>query len=93
MGTPEPERAALPAEHPVHVSVDLVHSVDLAHFVVPPGPKGEKPSHPHALFGALAWGYLHGVRPSRKLARLAGAPAAAPERGTVMSENGASLVK
>jgi transposase len=62
---------ALPADHPVHVFVDLVRSVDLAHFVVPPGPKGEKPYHPHALFGVLAWGYLHGVRSSRKLARLA----------------------
>jgi transposase len=41
------------------------------HFVIPPGPKGEKPYHPHALFGVLAWGYLHGVRSSRKLARLA----------------------
>lgn len=30
-----------------------------------------KPYHPHALFGVLAWGYLHGVRSSRKLARLA----------------------
>jgi transposase len=62
---------ALPAEHPVHVFVDLVRSVDLDHFVVPPGPKGEKPYHPHALFGVLAWDYLHGVRSSRKLARLA----------------------
>ncbi len=62
---------ALPPEHPVHVFVDLVRSVDLTHFVVPPGPKGEKPYHPHALFGVLAWGYLHGVRSSRKLARLA----------------------
>src|SRR5215207_4496377 len=62
---------ALPPEHPVHVFVDLVRSVDLDHFVVPPGPKGEKPYHPHALFGVLAWGYLHGVRSSRKLARLA----------------------
>src|SRR5688500_4532772 len=62
---------ALPADHPVHVFVDLVQSVDLDHFVVPPGPKGEKPYHPHALFGVLAWGYLHGVRSSRKLARLA----------------------
>ena len=62
---------ALPAEHPVHVFVDLVRSVDLDHFVVPPGPKGEKPYHPHALFGVLAWGYLHGVRSARKLARLA----------------------
>src|SRR2546430_7395019 len=62
---------ALPAEHPVHVFVDLVRSVDLTHFVIPPGPKGEKPYHPHALFGVLAWGYLHGVRSSRKLARLA----------------------
>jgi transposase len=62
---------ALPPEHPVHVFVDLVQSVDLDHFVVPPGPKGEKPYHPHALFGLLAWGYLHGVRSSRKLARLA----------------------
>jgi transposase len=62
---------ALPAEHPVHVFVDLVRSVDLTRFVIPPGPKGEKPYHPHALFGVLAWGYLHGVRSSRKLARLA----------------------
>src|SRR3954463_12800643 len=69
---------ALPPEHPVHVFVDLVHSSDLAHFVIPPGPKGEKPYHPHALFGILAWGerappsrYLHGVRSARKLARLA----------------------
>src|SRR5687767_689377 len=62
---------ALPPEHPVHVFIDLVQSVDLDHFVVPPGPKGEKPYHPHALFGVLAWGYLHGVRSSRKLARLA----------------------
>ena len=62
---------ALPPEHPVHLFVDLVESVDLSHFVIPPGPKGEKPYHPHALFGILAWGYLHGVRSSRKLARLA----------------------
>jgi transposase len=62
---------ALPPEHPVHVFVDLVHGVDLRHFVIPPGPKGEKPYHPHALFGILAWGYLHGVRSARKLARLA----------------------
>src|ERR687893_3159354 len=62
---------ALPPEHPVHAFVDLVRSVDLAHFATPPGPKGEKPYHPHALFGILAWGYLHGVRSSRKLARLA----------------------
>jgi transposase len=62
---------ALPAEHPLHVFVDLVRSVDLGHFVVPPGPKGEKPYHPPALCGVLAWGYLHGVRSSRKLARLA----------------------
>lgn len=62
---------ALPPEHPVHLFVDLVQSVDLSHFVIPPGPKGEKPYHPHALFGVLAWGYLHGVRSSRKLARLA----------------------
>jgi transposase len=62
---------ALPPEHPVHVFIDLVRSVDLGHFVIPPGPKGEKPYHPHALFGVLAWGYLHGVRSSRKLARLA----------------------
>ena len=62
---------ALPPEHPVHLFVDLVQSVDLSHFVIPPGPKGEKPYHPHALFGILAWGYLHGVRSSRKLARLA----------------------
>jgi transposase len=63
--------AALPPEHPVHVFVDLVRGVDLSHFVIPPGPKGEKPYHPHALFGILAWGYLHGVRSARKLARLA----------------------
>jgi transposase len=62
---------ALPPEHPVHLFVDLVESVDLRHFAIPPGPKGEKPYHPHALFGILAWGYLHGVRSSRKLARLA----------------------
>src|SRR5688572_29462657 len=62
---------ALPPEHPVHVFVDLVGSIDVGHFVVSPGPKGEKPYHPHALFGVLAWGYLHGVRSSRKLARLA----------------------
>ena len=63
--------AALPPDHPVHAFVDLIRSTDLAHFVIPPGPKGEKPYHPHALFGVLAWGYLHGVRSSRKLARLA----------------------
>jgi transposase len=62
---------ALPADHPVHVFIDLVASIDLDHFVTPPGPKGEKPYHPHALFGILAWGYLHGVRSSRRLARLA----------------------
>src|SRR5919201_1101652 len=62
---------ALPADHPVHVFVDPVRAVDLDHFVVPPGPKGEKPYPPHALFGVLAWGYLHGVCSSRKLARLA----------------------
>src|SRR5919201_2638508 len=63
--------AALPPEHPVHVFVDLIRSTDLTHFVIPPGRKGEKPYHPHALFGILAWGYLHGVRSSRRLARLA----------------------
>jgi transposase len=62
---------ALPPEHPVHVFVDLVQGVGLGHFVIPPGPKGEKPYHPHGLFGILAWGYLHGVRSARKLARLA----------------------
>lgn len=62
---------ALPADHPVHVFVDLIQGISLTHFVVPPGPKGEKPYHPHALFGILAWGYLHGVRSSRHLARLA----------------------
>src|SRR5215210_923726 len=62
---------ALPPEHPVHLFVDLVRSIDLGHFAIPPGPKGEKPYHPHALFGILAWGYLHGVRSSRTLARLA----------------------
>src|ERR671921_1397207 len=62
---------ALPPEHPVHLFVDLVRAVDLGHFATPPGPKGEQPYHPHALFGILAWGYLHGVRSARKLARLA----------------------
>src|ERR671915_2653195 len=62
---------ALPPEHPVHLFVDPVRSVDLGHFAIPPGPRGEKPYHPHALFGVLAWGYLHGVRSARKLARLA----------------------
>jgi transposase len=62
---------ALPPEHPIHVFVDLVQGLDLRHFVIPPGPKGEKPYHPYALFGILAWGYLHGVRSARKLARLA----------------------
>ncbi len=62
---------ALPPEHPVHVFVALVQGVDLRHFVIPPGPKGAKPYHPHALVGVLAWGYLHGVRSARKLARLA----------------------
>ena len=62
---------ALPPEHPVHLFVDLVRAVDLGHVAIPPGPKGEKPYHPHALFGIPAWGYLHGVRSSRKLARLA----------------------
>ena len=62
---------ALPPEHPIHVFVDLVGSIDIGHFVVSPGPKGEKPYHPHALLGVLAWGYLHGVRSSRRLARLA----------------------
>lgn len=61
---------ALPPDR-VHVFVDLVRSIDLGHFVIPPGPKGEKPYHPHALFGILAWGYLHGVRSSRRLAQLA----------------------
>src|ERR1700730_19121809 len=62
---------ALPPARPVHVFVDLIQSISLDHFVVPPGPKGEKPYHPHALFGVLAWGYLHGVHYSRNLARLA----------------------
>src|SRR3982751_2016776 len=62
---------ALPPEHPIHLFVDLVQGVDLRHFVIPAGPKGEKPYHPPALFGILAWGYLHGVRSARKLARLA----------------------
>lgn len=55
----------------MHVFVDLVRSIDLGHCVVPPGPKGDNPYHPHALVGVLAWGYLHGVRSARKLARLA----------------------
>lgn len=62
---------ALPPDHPVHVFVDLIQGISLDHFVVPPGPKGEKPYHPHALFGVLAWGYLHKVHSSRNLARLA----------------------
>ena len=62
---------ALPPDHLVHVFVDLIRSISLDHFVVTPGPKGEKPYHPQALFGLLAWGYLHGVRSSRNLARLA----------------------
>src|SRR3954451_14176125 len=62
---------ALPPEHPIHVFVDLVHGVEPRHFAIPPGPKGEEPYHPRALFGILAWGYLHGVRSARKLARLA----------------------
>src|SRR3712207_5422373 len=62
---------ALPPDHPVHVFIDLVRGIDLGHFLVPACRKGEKPYHPHALFGVLAWGYLHGVRSSRKLARLA----------------------
>src|SRR5947209_4045241 len=62
---------ALPPGHPVHVFVDLIQGISLDYFVVPPGPKGEQPYHPHALFGVLAWGYLHGVRSSRNLARLA----------------------
>ena len=45
---------ALPPEHPVHPFVDLVRSIELGHFAIPPGPKGEKPYHPHALFGILA---------------------------------------
>src|SRR3954467_1568696 len=62
---------ALPPERTIRVFVDLVRGVDLRHLVIPPGPRGEKPYHPHALFGILAWGYLHGMRSSRKLARLA----------------------
>jgi len=62
---------ALPPKHSVHLFVDLVQTVDLSHVVIPPGPQGEKPFHPRALFGILAWGSLHGVRSSRKLARLA----------------------
>ena len=62
---------ALPPDHPIHVFVDRIQGISLDHVVVPPGPKGEKPYHPHALFGILAWGYLHGVRCSRTLARLA----------------------
>ena len=44
---------ALPPDHPVHVFVDLIQGISLDHFVVPAGPKGEKPYHPHALFGVL----------------------------------------
>src|SRR3954470_15423850 len=76
---------ALPPEHPVHVFIDLVRSVDLGHFVIPPGPKGEKPYHPHALFGILVWGYLHGVRSARKLARRRG------RRKSMMGESRVAL--
>ena len=62
---------AVPPEHPVHLFVELVPGVDLSQCVLPRGPKGETPYHPHALFGILAWGSLPGVRSSRKLARLA----------------------
>ena len=62
---------ALPLDHPVHVFVDVIRGISLDHFLAPPGPMGEKPYHPQALFGILAWGYLHGVRSSRNLARLA----------------------
>ncbi|MHB8577737.1 MAG: hypothetical protein ACYDCQ_20690 [Dehalococcoidia bacterium] len=62
---------ALPPDHPVHVFLDLIQGISLDHFVVPLGPKGEKPYHPHARFGILAWSYLHGVHSSRNLARLA----------------------
>jgi len=34
---------ALPPEHPIPVFVDRVQGVDLRHFVIPPGPKGEQP--------------------------------------------------
>ncbi|HZO25664.1 MAG TPA: hypothetical protein VFH48_06680 [Chloroflexota bacterium] len=47
---------ALPPEHSVHVFGALGRSVDLGHVVIPPGPKGEQPSQPQALFGSLAWG-------------------------------------
>jgi len=62
---------ALPPDHAVHVFVDLIQGVSLDHFVVPSSAQGEKPYHPHALFGILCWGYLHGVHSSRNLARLA----------------------
>jgi len=61
----------LPPDHPVHVFVDLIRDTSLDHFVVPSSRKGEKPYHPHALFDMLAWGYLHGARSLRNLARLA----------------------
>ena len=63
------EEVLLP-EHPVDEFIDLIRAVDLGHFVIPPGQKGEKLYHPHALFGILACGYLHGVRSARKVARL-----------------------
>lgn len=62
---------ARPPDHPVQGCVDLVPAILLDRFAIPPGPKGEKPYRPHALVGILAWGYRHGVRASRKLARLA----------------------
>ena len=40
---------AVPPEHPVHLFVELVQGVDLSQFVIPRGPKGETPYHPHAL--------------------------------------------
>ena len=65
------QEEALPPEHPAHLSVDRVRAVDLAHLVIPPGPEGQKPYHPHALFGVLARGDPHGVRSSRTPARRA----------------------
>ena len=47
---------ALPPEHSVQVFGALGRSVDLGHVVIPPGPKGEQPDPPPALFGILAWG-------------------------------------
>src|SRR4051812_29907848 len=73
---------ALPPEHPVHVFVDLIRSVELGYFVIPPGLKGEKPYHPHALF----WGAGLGLPARGAVGAEAGAARAA--RGDVCLPGG-----